>query len=56
MVSGEKKRRKEAAGPGDLSYADGYAPRWDSFGRQFEHLGAKIPAAFCPGEVAVSPR
>ena len=35
--------------PGDLSYADGFGPRWDSFGRLFERLGASTPMAYCPG-------
>lgn len=34
---------------GDLSYADGFYPRWDSFGIMFEPLGAKIPVMTCPG-------
>lgn len=34
---------------GDLSYADGFGPRWDSFGRLFERLGASVPMAYCPG-------
>jgi len=34
---------------GDLSYADGFGPRWDSFGRLFERLGASTPMAYCPG-------
>lgn len=28
---------------GDLSYADGYYPRWDSFGRMLEKLAAEVP-------------
>jgi len=34
---------------GDLSYADGYFPRWDSFGTLFEVLGSAIPVMTCPG-------
>lgn len=34
---------------GDLSYADGFIPRWDSFGILFEPLGARVPVMFCPG-------
>merc|ERR1712048_976848 len=34
---------------GDLSYADGYFPRWDSYGRLAERLNAKIPVMACPG-------
>jgi 3',5'-cyclic AMP phosphodiesterase CpdA len=29
--------------PGDLPYADGWGPRWDSFGRMIERLAANIP-------------
>ena len=28
---------------GDLSYADGYYSRWDTFGRMLEHLASEIP-------------
>ena len=28
---------------GDLSYADGFAPRWDSYGRMAERLNSAIP-------------
>ena len=28
---------------GDLSYADGYQPRWDSFGRLIEPSAARVP-------------
>ena len=35
--------------PGDLSYADGYGPRWDSYGRLSEFLFASVPAAYAPG-------
>uniref|UniRef100_A0A7S0WT41 Purple acid phosphatase n=1 Tax=Pyramimonas obovata TaxID=1411642 RepID=A0A7S0WT41_9CHLO len=28
---------------GDLSYADGYQPRWDTYGRLVEHLAARVP-------------
>ncbi|CAJ1450848.1 unnamed protein product [Effrenium voratum] len=34
---------------GDLSYADGFFPRWDSFGIMFEPLGARVPSMTCPG-------
>ncbi|CAE7496788.1 PAP21, partial [Symbiodinium natans] len=34
---------------GDLAYADGYYPRWDSFGIMFETLAAKIPVMSCVG-------
>mmetsp|Transcript_20967 Transcript_20967/g.34970 ORF Transcript_20967/g.34970 Transcript_20967/m.34970 type:complete len:553 (-) Transcript_20967:108-1766(-) len=34
---------------GDLSYADGYYPRWDSFGIMFETLGSKVPVMTVPG-------
>ena len=34
---------------GDLSYADGYYPRWDSFGIMFETLGSSVPVMTCPG-------
>eukprot|EP00667_Euglena_gracilis_P005549 EG_transcript_5589 len=41
---------------GDLSYADGWGWRWDSFGRLFEIAGAWYPFLTCPGnhEVAES--
>jgi len=34
---------------GDLSYADGYYPRWDTWGRMSEHLLANVPLMSCPG-------
>jgi len=34
---------------GDLSYADGFYDRWDSFGRILEPLGAEVPIMSCPG-------
>ena len=34
---------------GDLSYADGYYPRWDSFGIMFETLGSQVPVMTVPG-------
>lgn len=34
---------------GDLSYADGYYDRWDSFGILFEPLGSEMPVMTCPG-------
>ena len=40
---------------GDLSYADGWGPRWDSFGRMMEPLSSTYPVLTAPGnhEVAV---
>lgn len=32
-----------ASDAGDLSYADGYQPRWDSFGRLIEPSAARVP-------------
>ena len=29
--------------PGDLSYADGFDPRWDSYSRMMEPLAATVP-------------
>ncbi|OLQ13473.1 Purple acid phosphatase 18 [Symbiodinium microadriaticum] len=34
---------------GDLSYADGYYPRWDSYGIMAEPLNARVPVMSCPG-------
>jgi len=34
---------------GDLSYADGFYSRWDSFGNLFEPLSSRIPVLTCPG-------
>lgn len=34
---------------GDLSYADGFPPRWDSFGRLAEPLMSKLPTLSTPG-------
>ena len=34
---------------GDLSYADGFPPRWDSFGRLAEPLMSRVPALVVPG-------
>jgi len=34
---------------GDLSYADGYGPRWDSFARLGEKLWARVPTAYVGG-------
>ena len=34
---------------GDLSYADGYAPRWDSFGVLAEPLMSSVPTLTTPG-------
>ena len=35
--------------PGDLSYADGFGPRWDSYGRLSEFLFSAVPAHYLPG-------
>ena len=34
---------------GDLSYADGYQPRWDSWGRLVEPLAAALPIMHTEG-------
>jgi len=34
---------------GDVSYADGFAPRWDSFGTLSEFVMSKIPTLTVPG-------
>ncbi|CAE8628101.1 unnamed protein product [Polarella glacialis] len=34
---------------GDLSYADGYYHRWDTYGQLAEQLGAFVPVMSCPG-------
>ena len=34
---------------GDLAYADGYYPRWDSFGIMLETLASRIPVMSCVG-------
>eukprot|EP00475_Leptophrys_vorax_P018463 TRINITY_DN2525_c0_g1_i1.p1 TRINITY_DN2525_c0_g1~~TRINITY_DN2525_c0_g1_i1.p1 ORF type:complete len:382 (+),score=82.41 TRINITY_DN2525_c0_g1_i1:280-1425(+) len=34
---------------GDLSYADGEQPRWDTYGRMFEYISATIPWMVFPG-------
>eukprot|EP00443_Scrippsiella_acuminata_P002775 CAMPEP_0115291516 /NCGR_PEP_ID=MMETSP0270-20121206/64640_1 /TAXON_ID=71861 /ORGANISM="Scrippsiella trochoidea, Strain CCMP3099" /LENGTH=541 /DNA_ID=CAMNT_0002708879 /DNA_START=116 /DNA_END=1741 /DNA_ORIENTATION=+ len=34
---------------GDLAYANGYYPRWDSFGKLAEALSAAVPTMTCPG-------
>lgn len=34
---------------GDLSYADGFQPRWDSFQRLIQPLSSSIPVQVCPG-------
>ena len=39
---------------GDLAYADGFAPRWDSFGRLMEFLTSKIPMLSVVGNHDVS--
>jgi 3',5'-cyclic AMP phosphodiesterase CpdA len=35
--------------PGDLSYADGFAPAWDHYGRLSEFLWESLPAAYIVG-------
>jgi hypothetical protein len=35
--------------PGDLSYADGFAPYWDSYGKLSEFLWESVPAAYIVG-------
>jgi len=39
---------------GDLSYADGYAPRWDTYGRLYEYVFANIKTAYVGGNHEVS--
>eukprot|EP00667_Euglena_gracilis_P003293 EG_transcript_3305 len=39
---------------GDLSYADGWGWKWDSWGRLFEIAGAWYPFLMCPGNHEVS--
>jgi len=39
---------------GDLSYADGYAPAWDSWGRLTESLFERLPTAFAVGNHEVA--
>jgi hypothetical protein len=39
---------------GDLSYADGYAPRWDTYARIFEYLFANVKTAYVGGNHEVS--
>jgi len=34
---------------GDLSYADGYAPRWDSYARLGENLWSAVPTSYVGG-------
>jgi len=34
---------------GDLSYADGWQPLWDTYGRMFQNMSAKIPWMVIPG-------
>lgn len=41
---------------GDLSYADGYGPSWDSFGRAFEALASQVPVLTTGGNHEVSSR
>ena len=40
---------------GDLSYADGWHPRWDSFGRMIEPLAARVPVMTTPGNHELVP-
>jgi len=41
---------------GDLAYADGVPPRWDSFGRMFDEAGcADIPWLVLPGNHEIEP-
>jgi len=35
--------------PGDLSYADGFHPRWDTFGRLAEPLFGSVPTSYTGG-------
>ena len=39
---------------GDLSYADGWCPRWDSFGQLFETLAATVPVLTTGGNHELS--
>jgi len=39
---------------GDLSYADGYGPRWDSYGRVGEKLWSRVPTAYVGGNHEVA--
>ena len=34
---------------GDMSYADGGAERWDSWGRMMEPLASRLPIMVLPG-------
>ncbi|GAB5373099.1 hypothetical protein AAMO2058_001721200 [Amorphochlora amoebiformis] len=34
---------------GDMSYADGYGPRWDSWGRMVQECFSRIPVLYMPG-------
>ena len=47
--SNEKQKIDLLLHVGDLSYADGYAPRWDSFGRLAEPLLSGTPMLITPG-------
>ncbi|CAK0897222.1 unnamed protein product [Prorocentrum cordatum] len=40
--------------PGDLSYADGFGPRWDSYGRLAEPLFSQLPTAYTVGNHEMS--
>ena len=39
---------------GDLAYADGNGPRWDSYARMGEHLWSKVPTAYVGGNHEVA--
>lgn len=39
---------------GDISYADGYAPKWDSWGRMFEYVFANVKTAYVGGNHEVA--
>jgi 3',5'-cyclic AMP phosphodiesterase CpdA len=39
---------------GDISYADGYGPRWDTYARAQEYLWANVPTAYVGGNHEVS--
>lgn len=40
---------------GDLSYADGFQPRWDSFRRLMQPLSASVPVMVAPGNHELEP-
>merc|ERR1712083_109372 len=35
--------------PGDLAYADGFGPAWDTYGRLVEPLFSRVPAFYAGG-------